>query len=79
MTCVLPAWTIKEVLDMPQLVEERRRFEELFIQAYGGGPTPIAEAAAEDLPATDENPTHREDFNRLLGVAATKKTEDGQT
>jgi TRAP-type C4-dicarboxylate transport system substrate-binding protein len=31
-----------------------------------------ASASVEKEIANDENPTHREDFNRLLGVAARK-------
>lgn len=38
---------------------------------------PISEAAAP--PATDANPTHREDFNRLLGAAVGSKPKDDPT
>jgi hypothetical protein len=33
---------------------------------------PIAENASPSPPATDENPTHREDFMRLVNAAARK-------
>jgi hypothetical protein len=36
-------------------------------------PSSLAEAAA--LPATDENPNHREDFERLVGLAAKAKPD----
>jgi hypothetical protein len=78
MTCVLPAWSIRKVLNMPSLRQTRDKNEaetEARFQREGYPPepedkrltrqdpdmdAPISEAA---LPATGENPTHRERSN----------------
>jgi len=63
MTCVIPAWQILEVLDMPELKAPR---DMLFAKNYG----PKLESSPL---STDANPTHREDFTRLVGEAARKR------
>jgi hypothetical protein len=87
MACVLPAWTILEVLKMPEIVERRRKnTESVFMPKLQNDATPIAEtaksssAAAKASPrAEDENPNHREDFNSLLNAAARTPPQDDQT
>jgi hypothetical protein len=65
MTCVLPASKIVEVLNMPKLKAQReaadQRMELRFI--------PDAEAATNP----DENPDHKENFNRLVSEASKKR------
>lgn len=76
MTCVLPAWYILEVLNMPKLKQERdeanaRTRAEL---VSSGQMPPVAESSvrADD----DANPHHLEDFTRLVDVAARKKPKN---
>jgi hypothetical protein len=66
MTCVIPAWEILEVLNMPKFKKQRDDFD----KAANRPISPKPESASP--PATDENPTHREDFMRLVGAAARK-------
>ena len=49
MTCVLPAWTIREVLDMPKLADERRTVNERLSRKIGDT---IPEPEAIDEPST---------------------------
>jgi hypothetical protein len=71
MGIVVPASRIVEVLEMPILKGPRdaaRRVRELHNiaepQSTGAGVS-----GRSDRPSTDANPTHREDFNSLLGAA----------
>jgi hypothetical protein len=57
MTCVIPAWHIREVLDMPKLRELRQA-----ATATDDNGAPVAEGA--HAPGAD-NPNQREDFTRL--------------
>jgi hypothetical protein len=79
MTLAVPAWTLREFLDMPkfrnardialnQILEARR--------ARGFGDVPVAESSP---PATDANPNHLKDFTRLVDAAARKRPQGGQT
>jgi hypothetical protein len=77
MTCVLPAWNIIEVLNMPTFVKGRggRKIELTLAHLQNLKPDaskPVEESAPR---ATDESPTHREDFNSLLGAAARKQKQ----
>lgn len=79
MTIVAPAWAISQLLDTPELTEQRRMRERK--NARNGEPSvrPEAEEVARSVEAetpTDESPTHREDFMRLQGVAARKQPRD---
>lgn len=75
MTCVLPAWAIMEVLNMPSIKAHRAEVEAIArANAAKETSAPIGEAST--LPASGENPTHREDFNRLLGAAARKREQE---
>ena len=76
MTCVIPAWHILEVLQMPSIKTPRDAYFKKVIDEEIAGWTsrPKAESTpvvAESNPAaTDENPQHREDFANLLNKAA---------
>ena len=75
MTCVLPPDAILEALDMAELKKQLAEREKVILRQEGKG-APIAESSP---PATDENPTHREDFKRLVDVAARKRPQGDQT
>lgn len=66
MTCVIPAWDILEVLNMPKLAKLREDEERVAKAGLENEPKP--EAAPND-----ENPGHKEDFTHLLNAAATPK------
>ena len=71
MTCVIPAWEILEVLEMPKL--KKLRLEKVEVQrrqrGYDESPVPESEN-------TEANPEHKRDFNRLLDAAVTKKPSE---
>jgi hypothetical protein len=69
MGIVVPADRIIEALDLPKLKQARedtKRKDESAIRAS------LDSSFRADLPTTDENPTHREDFMRLVGAAVQK-------
>jgi hypothetical protein len=72
MTLSIPSWRIRSFLEQPKFVEERERLVETMKQNLS--PVPKAESASP--PATDENPTHQEDFMRLVGAAARKPAQE---
>ena len=56
MTCVLPAWNILEVLNLPKLRERRRRGDEVFEERMlSEGPPPEPEAARPGAVATEDD------------------------
>jgi hypothetical protein len=80
MTCVLPSWTIAEVLNMTKLKNARRGKEIKFTHAHhqnlqtdDSSSSPVEESAPV---ASEGNPKHREDFTALLDVAARKQKQD---
>jgi hypothetical protein len=89
MTCVAPAWHILEVLDLPELkklrhpgvrAEEQKRemmakHRAMIPKDEIAAPAPSASAPVDPL-ANDENPTHREDFTRLVGAVARKPPQE---
>jgi hypothetical protein len=76
MICVLPAWSIWEVLNMPILKDGRFNADQRIMGelASEGKTPPVAESVSP--PANGENPTHREDFTRLVGAAARKPAQE---
>jgi hypothetical protein len=71
MTCVIPAWQIMEVLEMPALKSLRHPR----IVAARRAETSSMQPKPESVPQSgDANPTHQEDFRALL-TAAVKKNE----
>ncbi len=67
------------VIPFERVMEMIKSFEPVFKKAVEEKKreSNFRTASASDLPATDENPTHREDFSRLLNVAARKPKQDG--
>jgi hypothetical protein len=73
MTLAIPAWTILEMLEMPKFKQQRMDWFTGRLRATSG--YPVAEAATKQ----DENPDHREDFNRLVSAASRPKPKDDRT
>lgn len=74
---VIPSMKINEVLEHPDL--KKRREDGMEAKRKGLMPMKtktVSGVVASSPPATDENPTHREDFRRLSGVAAQKQKQD---
>ena len=74
---VVPAWKILEILETPALKKIQNRVSEEYRKMKSGGTTGdgVQVAVAGPL-ATDANPTHQEDFRRLLGAAARKPAQE---
>jgi hypothetical protein len=70
MTLALPAWQLKDMLEMKKHADVRERHIKEARERFGSGPK--TESASP--PAADANPKHREDFNSLV-VSAVKKRE----
>jgi hypothetical protein len=76
MNGVVPAWRLKELLDMPRFkdvreAEEKAELERIKREAPGAA-LDVATEVATAPPASDANPNHQEDFMRLVGAAARK-------
>jgi hypothetical protein len=77
---VVPFARILEMVESEEMRENMRKDTESFVRSAGFQPTGVVGGTDEAAPAaTEANPTHREDFSRLLGVAARKKRQDDQT
>ena len=79
MTTVIPAWHIKEVLDMPTLRDQRQSKSK--VSKREDPSVPIAESvpSSDGCPpasSSDKNPNHREDFNSLVNAAAQKREQE---
>jgi hypothetical protein len=74
MTMAVPAWAIKEFLDMPQFRDGREMALAKIKRERGIGSFPMAESLPTPKDA-DANPSHKEDFSRLLSAAARKRTQ----
>ena len=73
MVGVVPCSALTKLLfEDERVVAERREYEE----RYRESPKVILESA---LPTTADNPSHKEDFNRLLTSVTTGKPRDDQT
>jgi hypothetical protein len=75
MGVVVPCAKIIELLDRKDVKEQREKFKQQ-------SQPPAAEPQSVPRPkpqATEVNPRHREDFNRLLGAAVKPPKSDGQT
>jgi hypothetical protein len=72
---VVPVIKLVELLEIPELKEMREKTPRV-------EPIPARRVSASvsdaesDLPANDANPTHREDFMRLVGAAARKRERE---
>jgi hypothetical protein len=77
MTCVIPAWQIMEVLEMPKLVSLREPVIDAVHNATPGLRAPKPESVEKPSAPDDEveNPQHLEDFTSLLNAAAKTKPQ----
>ena len=71
---VVPVNKIVETVRHPELVEMRKTIIARLRRERGATADLASDAPAP--PASDENPTHREDFTRLLGEAARKPAQE---
>jgi hypothetical protein len=70
---VVPAWKLQELLFREDFVTRRKNRENLVLEERAkDGPAVQSDAAPAGSapPTTEENPSHREDFNSLVGAAA---------
>jgi hypothetical protein len=78
---VVPAWKIIDLLEYTDLKKQHEEHERAFHKkvAENNDSSGIEQAFARepDLPANGENPTHREDFMRLVDAAARKPAPKG--
>ncbi|MBA2590309.1 MAG: hypothetical protein H0U98_16985 [Alphaproteobacteria bacterium] len=65
---IIPSWEITDILNQPKQVEMRKRLNAELRASR------TAEVEASAVPATD-NPSHKEDFTRLLGAAVQAKSQ----
>jgi hypothetical protein len=75
MSAVVPAWRLSEFLNTSRFKEQRMADEESGKSRIASDPSVamVDFASAEQAPpSSGENPTHREDFMRLVGAAAQK-------
>ncbi|MBI4183525.1 MAG: trypsin-like peptidase domain-containing protein [Proteobacteria bacterium] len=73
---VIPAWRLIDLINMDEFREARAMEEKRLIES--GKPSGLVSLDSKS-PTTDENPGHREDFNRLLDAAARKRPQGDQT
>jgi hypothetical protein len=74
---VVPAWKLYDLLMRPDMVAKRTADEDLFLSSTKPSTTGLSVLSPESSPpASDANPTHREDFMRLVGAAARKPARE---
>jgi hypothetical protein len=76
---VVPAWKLAEILegdDMKPIVDEVKQMVVKAAENDSKVELDVADLAKSVPPANGENPTHREDFTRLLGAAARKPARE---
>jgi hypothetical protein len=78
MAVVIPIEKIMETINHPDFLAERMECATRDREATGATPDAVQDVG-EDLPASDENPTHLEDFTSLLNEAARKRPQGDQT
>jgi hypothetical protein len=75
MGVVVPAGKIAETLNQPELIMARQKEYQRRLNEHAATTDSLRPDEATS-PTTDGNPTHREDFNRLLNAAARKREEE---
>lgn len=70
---VVPSMKIREILEKPEL--KKKRVSQMHERQRARRVAVLPEKTGAP-PATDENPTHQEDFTRLLGAAARTRTQE---
>jgi hypothetical protein len=84
MGVVVPAGKIIELLNQERVVKRRKELLAIAMKeraaTFDSAVSPVAQRDNRDVnapPASDANPTHREDFTRLVGAAARKREPEG--
>jgi hypothetical protein len=67
MTCVIPAWRVLDVLNMPELVQRREEMTKAMEEENRKKPRPEKKTKKKPSPPPPEG--DRERFKRLLGAA----------
>ena len=70
---VVPAWKLHEILEGPEMkpvLDHARKLAEEVAKKNSSVELDVSVPSKSSPPANGENPTHREDFTRLLGAAA---------
>jgi hypothetical protein len=75
MGIVTPAVRLGEILKGEQMTRARKELKEKMVAAKSASPDSLIKG--DTLPANDANPTHREDFMRLVDAAARKPPQEG--
>lgn len=75
---VIPAWKLLDIIHAPDMMKIRKDAEDKLAKDADQISLDSAKPDASPL-SSDENPTHREDFNSLVGAAARKQPQGGQT
>ena len=78
MTCVAPAWSIADTLNMPRFKDARMNVDAAIAQqvAEDVATVPVAES---EPPTMGNNPDHREDFSRLVDAAVSGNKQGSGT
>jgi hypothetical protein len=69
---VIPAWRLADILEGPDIMAIVDHLKAAVEQGKKKQDQASLDSASEAPPANDANPTHREDFMRLVGAAARK-------
>jgi hypothetical protein len=77
MGIVVPAERVLEILRSPPLIQERNQLRQRSDASRAATPTGMETSDTSTKP--DENPTHREDFNRLVSAASKSKPKGDRT
>ncbi len=77
MGIMMPVERISEVLDSDALRKQREQHRAKAAEANAASQDAVP--AKSEPPTTADNPSHREDFNRLVGAAAKRRPPDDQT
>jgi hypothetical protein len=75
---VIPAWKILEILEGPEMGPIIKDTDSHALEQLKKNADRVSLGSASNapLPASDANPTHREDFTRLVGAAARKPAQE---
>mgnify|MGYP000113650919 CR=1 FL=1 len=74
---IIPSWDIFETIEQDDLEKQRMDHLKLYRAASADVPASASHEKKSDPLANGENPTHREDFTRLVGAAARKPAPKG--
>lgn len=79
MSGVVPAWHISELLHTQKLKDARDAMDREFLATVGEKEPVVSTSKTAESPPVPDNPSHKEDFNRLLGAAVKVPKSDDQT